>query len=261
MSTSRASDVEGAEDMDDPAATLEACAADMKRLWNFPIVHQCLKQHGLFMEETSGFFLDDIERIAAKGYVPTDDDILRTRVKTISPTETVLPNLEPGLEWRMYDVGGARRQRAKWAPFFDDMDLLIVLAPVSAFDQCLAEDRTVNRLQDSFDMWVELCQSTALSHIPVLLFLNKCDLLEKKLKAGMKFADYLVNYKGPNETKKVLSHLAKQFAGLRKNSKAPATTPCHIHFTSVVDRATTQTVIGYVRDKIVMGHMRESYFV
>lgn len=68
------------------------------------------------------------------------DDILRSRVKTISPTETILPNLEPGLEWRMCrshsfgyvsysrlisstradDVGGARRQRAKWAPFFDD---------------------------------------------------------------------------------------------------------------------------------------------
>jgi hypothetical protein len=66
-------------------------------------------------------FLNDIERITSKGYVPTDggsipsrflalgilpgtDDILRTRVKTIAPTETILPNLEPGLEWRLCEL-------------------------------------------------------------------------------------------------------------------------------------------------------------
>lgn len=35
---------------------------------------------------------------------------------------------------------------AAWAPFFDDMDAIIFLAPISCFDQVLAEDPTVNRL-------------------------------------------------------------------------------------------------------------------
>ncbi|CAE6421156.1 unnamed protein product [Rhizoctonia solani] len=247
---------------DDPAVTLEACAADMKLLWSSAVVHQYLKQTGFFIEDMSGFFLNDIERITSSGYIPTDDDILRSRVKTIGPTETILPNLEQGLEWRMYDVGGARRQRAKWAPFFDDMDLLIVIVPVSAFDQYLAEDHSVNRLQDSFEMWNELCKTTALHHIPVLLFLNKTDLLEKKLRAGIRLSDYLVNYGDrSNESEKVLRYLTKSFIGLRKGSKAPKSTPCYIHKTSVVDRRTTQTVIAHVRDQIVLGHMKDSYFV
>ncbi|KAG8730055.1 hypothetical protein FRC12_020540, partial [Ceratobasidium sp. 428] len=205
-STSQRSEVLEEPDDDDPAMTIQACAADMKQMWASTVIQDCLKEHGLFMEEQSGFFLNDIERITAKGYVPTDDDILRTRVKTIAPTETVLPNLEPGLEWRLYDVGGARRQRAKWAPFFDDMDLIIVLVPVSAFDQQLAEDKSINRLRDSFELWIELCQTTALHHIPILLFLNKCDLLDKKLKAGIRLGDYLLSYAGkPNETKKALN--------------------------------------------------------
>ncbi|CAE6441842.1 unnamed protein product [Rhizoctonia solani] len=246
---------------DDPAVTLEACAADMKLLWSNPAIHQYLKEAGLFMEDMSGF-LNDLERIASPGYTPTDDDILRSRVKTIAPTETILPNLEQGLEWRLYDVGGARRQRAKWAPFFDDMDLLIVIVPVSAFDQYLAEDHSVNRLQDSFEMWIELCKTTALHHIPVLLFLNKTDILEKKLDSGIKLCEFLVSYGNrPNEPKKVLQYLTKRFIGLRKSSKAPSSTPCYIHQTSVVDRSTTQTVIAHVRDQVVMGHMRESYFV
>ncbi|KAG9126218.1 hypothetical protein FRC07_004413 [Ceratobasidium sp. 392] len=270
-STSQRSEVLEEEDDDDPAITLQACAADMKQIWTSAIIQDYLKEHGLFMEEQSGFFLNDIERITAKGYVPTDDDILRTRVKTIAPTETILPNLEPGLEWRLYDVGGARRQRAKWAPFFDDMDLIIVLVPVSAFDQQLAEDKSINRLRDSFELWIELCQTKALHHIPILLFLNKCDLLDKKLKAGIRLGDFLLSYADkPNELKKVLNFapelvlgadLSKRFAALRKDSTAPTSTPYYIHHTSVVDTATTHTVIAYVRDRIILGQMRESYFV
>ena len=35
---------------------------------------------------------------------------------------------------------------AAWAPFMDDVDAIIFLAPISCFDQVLAEDPTVNRL-------------------------------------------------------------------------------------------------------------------
>ncbi|KAF8610264.1 P-loop containing nucleoside triphosphate hydrolase protein [Ceratobasidium sp. AG-I] len=262
MSDRNETPLEDLKNDDDVVDTLQACAADMKAFWECPTTHQYLKQSGLFMEEKSGFFLNDLERITSRGYMPTDDDILRSRVKTIAPTETMLPNLEPGLEWRMYDVGGARRQRAKWAPFFDDMDLIIVLVPVSAFDQFLAEDKTVNRIRDSFELWLELCDTTALHHIPVLLFLNKCDILDKKLEAGIKLADYLSGYTGkPNETKHALNYLSRRFVGIRKTSTAPSTTPCYIHHTSVVDTETTRQVIAYVRDKIVITHMRESYFV
>jgi len=35
---------------------------------------------------------------------------------------------------------------AAWVPFFDDMNAIIFLAPISCFDQALAEDASVNRL-------------------------------------------------------------------------------------------------------------------
>lgn len=35
---------------------------------------------------------------------------------------------------------------AVWAPFLDDVDVLIFLAPISVFDQSLAEDKRINRL-------------------------------------------------------------------------------------------------------------------
>lgn len=70
--------------------------------------------------------------------------------------------VENGKDWLIYDVGGSRGQRgelaqyvsvmeltlslAVWAPFIDDVDVVIFMAPISVFNQTLAEDATVNRL-------------------------------------------------------------------------------------------------------------------
>lgn len=45
-----------------------------------------------------------------------------------------------------FDVILWRGVTAAWVPFFDDMDAIIFLAPISCFDQVLEEDENVNRL-------------------------------------------------------------------------------------------------------------------
>ena len=66
-------------------------------------------------------------------------------------------------------------------PFFDDANAIIFLAPISAFDQVLAEDRSVNRLEDSVMLWKQICQNKLLEHIELILFLNKIDVFRAKL--------------------------------------------------------------------------------
>ena len=52
------------------------------------------------------------------------DDVLKARLKTTGVVEhkfTLAKNTEfRGVEWVIYDVGGARNQRAAWEPYFDD---------------------------------------------------------------------------------------------------------------------------------------------
>ena len=52
------------------------------------------------------------------------DDVLRARLKTTGVVEhkfTLAKNSEfRGVEWVIYDVGGARNQRPAWEPYFDD---------------------------------------------------------------------------------------------------------------------------------------------
>ena len=73
------------------------------------------------------------------------------------------PGPASGSEWSIYDVGGSRTQRNAWYPYFDDCDAIIFLAPISCFDEKLAEDRRVNRLEDSFLLWKGIVQSKLLA--------------------------------------------------------------------------------------------------
>jgi hypothetical protein len=44
----------------------------------------------------------------------------------------------------------------------------------------------------------DLCKSPTLVKVDFLLFLNKCDLLEKKLKRGLKLKKFIPQYNGDN---------------------------------------------------------------
>jgi guanine nucleotide-binding protein subunit alpha len=93
----------------------------------------------------------------------------------------------------------ARRQRHAWLPYFENINAIIFLAPISCFDEPLLEDPRVNRLEDSLVLWKAICASKLLRGTTMVVFLNKCDLLMRKLSAGVKFAKFWGGYAGPNE--------------------------------------------------------------
>jgi hypothetical protein len=74
------------------------------------------------------------------------------------------------------------------------MDAIIFLAPISSFDERLREDRRVNRLEDTYMLWQTLCSLQMLSKTQIILFLNKCDLLEQKLRAGARVRTHVPSF-------------------------------------------------------------------
>ncbi|KIO22322.1 hypothetical protein M407DRAFT_79324 [Tulasnella calospora MUT 4182] len=94
------------------------------------------------------------------------------------------------MDWRIFDVGGHRDQRQTWPPF-SDVNAIIFLAPISAFGQVLVEDKKVNRIEDSLLLFRSICENKLLGKVNMVLFLNKVDILERKLKAGVKVSRYV----------------------------------------------------------------------
>ncbi len=88
-------------------------------------------------------YFDEIRRMSTRGYIPTDQDILRSRVKTSGITEISF-FINP-LTYKFFDVGGQRSERRKWIHCFDNLHAVIFLVALSEYDQVLREDSQVVR--------------------------------------------------------------------------------------------------------------------
>ncbi|KAJ7718026.1 guanine nucleotide binding protein, alpha subunit [Mycena maculata] len=235
------------QDSRDARQLLHACAEDMVRLWNHPIVKEVLRVHRLRLEDMAGFFLDSIERVTSLSYEPTDG---------VSEHHFSLKagNMVPQ-SWIVYDVGGAR------VPYFDDMDAIIFLAPLSCFDQVLAEDETVNRLEDSILLWKAIVSSPLLKETSLILFLNKCDILRAKLRSGQQFGEYVVSYGDkPNDFEHTSAYMKKKFTMIAKQH-SPEPRGFYTYFTSVTDMQSTADILGSVRDMLVRQNLSRSRLV
>lgn len=248
------------DDPSDPVHVVNACSQAMSSLWKDPNVKQRLRELKLRIEESSGFFLDEISRITALRYFPTDQDVLKARLKTLGVVEHsfFIPDCHRRtIEWKIYDVGGARNQRSAWAPYFDDVNAIIFLAPISAFDQVLAEDPRVNRMEDSFLLWKSLVSNKLLTDVSIILFLNKIDLLQAKLRNGVRLRDHMPHYGDrPNDYDNVSKYFYNKFGALHQEFSANRDRELKIHFTSVTDTRRTAIIIKNVRDIIISTNLK-----
>ncbi|KAJ7234151.1 guanine nucleotide binding protein, alpha subunit [Mycena rebaudengoi] len=271
------------DDPDDPGRELNAHSAAMKRLWQHSDIQRLMEKEGIRLQESPGFFLDSLDEMTAARYVPTDEHILRARLKTLGVSEHRLRLTDPhgiiGRDFHIFDVGGERSMRPKWAPYFMDMDAIIFLAPISAFDQTLVEDPSVNRLvrdpvticlaspsfyltqADSLALWTTITSNKLLQKSNLILFLNKIDIVQAKLSAGIRLAQYLAAYgRRPNDFDSASKYLKKQFnAILKQISPEPRTFYCHL--TNVVDNTGTSFILGGIKDMLMRTHLKDSYLI
>ncbi|OSC97274.1 G-protein alpha subunit [Trametes coccinea BRFM310] len=247
-----------ARDKDNPTAVLAACKDDIVALWEDKVVQAVLKKQNVRLQDMPGFFLNDAARVAAVNYEPTDDDIVRARVRTLGVEEhhfTMESGALPGTEWYIYDVGGSRSVRQHWIPYFDDVQAIIFLAPL-AFNLTLDEDPKVNRLEDSIMLWREVCQNALLAKTTLILFLNKMDILQATLAAGIRVVKYVPSYGDqPNDVQHVTKYFRDKFRGYHKRL-SPKPRPFYWHETSVIDTRSTAAILVGVREGILRAHLQ-----
>jgi len=267
------------DDLDSVTRTIVTCKDDMKSLWNDKTVRLALKRQNQRLPDSAGFFLNDLDRIACRDYVVSDDDVVRARLRTVGIQEYRLKfrhgpwehgtwtsprnanESDVGWEWRIFDVGGCRTSRAAWLPFFDNVNVIIFLSPVSVFDQRLEEDSAVNRLEDSIILWKSICSAKLLVKTQLILFLNKCDLLKRKLKRGIQVNRYLPSYGDkPNEIIAVIKYLREKFKDIqRQYSPQPRST--YIFATTVTDTGATLITLESVRDFVLRDNLAASQLI
>ncbi|EPQ56896.1 G-alpha-domain-containing protein [Gloeophyllum trabeum ATCC 11539] len=244
------------------ARTLMETAYAIQDLWQHPAVRILIRRRKLRLDESGTFFLENIHRIAAPDYLPTLDDILHVRLQTLGVVEHAYDVRVNGVtyNWLMYDVGGARGQRHAWVPYFDDATAIIFLAPISAFDQYLEEDPKTNRIDDSLQLFKTIVQNKLLKKASLVLMLNKTDLLKEKLEAGTEVRKFITSFGDrPNTYEEVSEYFRAHFiqAHRREDISQPRR-PLYVHFTSMIDVKTTQTIITHVGEAIIRSYISEA---
>ncbi len=130
------------------------------------------------MNDSAKYFLDQLDVIGNPSYLPSIQDILRSRVKTTGIVEINFKLKE--FNFRVFDVGGQRSERKKWIHCFEDVTSIIFLVAMSEYDLVLIEDDTVNRMQESLRLFDSICNNKYFVNTAFILFLNKKDsFLEK----------------------------------------------------------------------------------
>ncbi|KAJ7926205.1 G-protein alpha subunit [Mycena leptocephala] len=141
------------------ADTLPRDIADSVRgLWRDPGVKEAVRRSEQFhLNDSALYYFNSIDRIAAVNYVPTDQDIIRSRVKTTGLTEMTFRVGE--LTYKMLYLGGQRSERRKWLHCFENVNAVLFCASLSDYDQMLYEDESVNYLQEAFTLFDSICNS------------------------------------------------------------------------------------------------------
>lgn len=144
--------------------------------------------------------MDNLERIVQPNYIPSTEDILHSRrvttgIHKITFRVKIPLNLGGGeQEFHMYDVGGQRDQRNKWIQAFEGIQVVLFLISCGDFDQMLREDPEQNRLQEALNLFRGVWQNRFLASAGLIVFLNKQDIMERKIRSGKNIADYFPEF-------------------------------------------------------------------
>nr|8DZS_B Chain B, Guanine nucleotide-binding protein G(z) subunit alpha [Homo sapiens] len=217
----------------------------MRRLWADPGAQACFSRSSEYhLEDNAAYYLNDLERIAAADYIPTVEDILRSRDMTTGIVENKFTFKE--LTFKMVDVGAQRSERKKWIHCFEGVTAIIFCVELSGYDL------QTSRMAASLKLFDSICNNKWFIDTSLILFLNKKDLLAEKIRR-IPLTICFPEYKGQNTYEEAAVYIQRQFEDLNRNKE---TKEIYSHFTCSTDTSNIQFVFDAVTDVIIQNNLK-----
>ncbi|XP_073942925.1 G protein alpha q subunit isoform X1 [Choristoneura fumiferana] len=241
----------------------------IKGLWADGGIQECYDRRREYqLTDSAKYYLQEIDRVAAHNYLPTEQDILRVRVPTTGIIEYpfdleeirfrkelcgLCVTIESSLKAIMVDVGGQRSERRKWIHCFENVTSIIFLVALSEYDQILFESENENRMEESKALFKTIITYPWFQHSSVILFLNKKDLLEEKIMYSH-LVDYFPEYDGPQrDAITAREFILRMFVDLNPDAEKII----YSHFTCATDTENIRFVFAAVKDTILQSNLKE----
>jgi len=224
----------------------------LKSVWQDPAIKTVIERHGELLTVTHlNYFWNHFDRVMQPDFVPNDEDILRARVRTAGANSSVIYVDKRFFEF--FDVGGQKPERAKWEYVFNENKFatIIYFVAVDEFD-VENEDKDTDRTKMEISRFIfsELVNSNVIQEeVPVVLFLNRTDLFEGRMKhpeGFQSFQETFPNYSGGQNKTKGLEYLRDLFLSVTNRK-----TNIKYHFTCTLDRDSLVVVWRTVKESLL----------
>ncbi|KAJ3451116.1 guanine nucleotide-binding protein g(o) subunit alpha [Anaeramoeba flamelloides] len=242
----------------------EEFTQNLKKLWMDSGIQQTFKKRdsNFHLNDSAEYFFENVDRIGETNFKPSKNDILHARVRTTGIDEADF-SIED-FRFTMVDVGGQRNERRKWIHCFEDVTSVIFVASLCGYTQTLREDSSVNRMIESLNLFKEIWTSPWFSSSSIILFLNKKDMFEVKIKEtdlSVCFEDYT----GGNDFKKAVSFIKEKFEEASKSEEGEVdqdediVRELYSYETCAIDTKNVEVIFKMVSDYILKTIISESF--
>ena len=223
-------------------------ASHVKTLWSDPVIRHLASQqsNSFHLNDSATYFFEQVDRVAAPGYLPSTADILRCRIASTGIEEAEF--LFEDLQFRMFDVGGQRSERRKWIHCFECVTAVLYVASLVGYHQVLREDESQNCMKESLLLFEELYGSPWFRNASFILFLNKTDLFKERIK-DIPITVAFPGYTGPQKEEPSLAYIAKAFQD--RTLTSPGRRELFIHRTCAIDTDQIKIVFLAVRKTLL----------
>jgi hypothetical protein len=233
----------------------EKLGRTIKTVWNDPGIRKTYEARASYqLTDSCAYFLDKIDEVMKPGYCPTEQDVLRSRVRTTGIVENEF--VIDGNQFKMFDVGGQRNERKKWIHCFENVTAVLFVAAISEYDQVLYEDENTNRMVEALNLFEEICNSRWFRDTAMILMLNKRDLFAEKIKL-VSLRTCFSDYSGEDTYEAGCDYMMDQFEGRNRNPEKQVYT----HITCATDTDNVSAVFNAVKDIIIRRSLNEAGLV
>lgn len=222
----------------------ENIAHHIRNIWGEKAVQEAYAHRSLFqLSDSTFYYFAKLEEVVKVGYVPSPQDVLRSRVPTTGIIENAF-EIDGNL-FRMWDVGGQRSERKKWIHCFEGVTAVLFVASISAYDQFLYEDAETSHMTEALALYEDISNSEWFHETAVILFLNKKDLFKEKIEV-VPLKDYFPAYTG-----KTYEEATEFVMGLFKDRNHQFHKDFYYHVTCATDTNQIRDVFNDVKDIII----------
>merc|ERR1719384_2968867 len=240
-----------------PEKPLADVVDDIEALWTRSeiIKNAYTNRSNLGIADSAPHFFDDIERIKSPQYRPTAEDILLVRIPTtgMRTREFTIK----GSVFNIFDVGGQRSERNKWIHCFDTVHGILFVASLSCYDQNLYEENDLNAMDEALELFNIVANSRYSKRASMILFLNKSDLFEEKIKMESKpLTICFPEYDGGNSFQETVDYITMKFKEqISPNRPAQSV---YSHITCATDQNNVKKVFDDVQHAVVTNALRHN---